>query len=106
MTLKQQKLSLAVNSWLDFFLHPEPRRAAAFLLFVMLLGCSSNDQERSGLLQFLSRYLDHYPASQLEDAYKLLYQGTLGIEHLLTNTTAAIQYLQEEWNEIPAKNPF
>jgi len=40
---------------------------------------------------------------RIEDAYKLIYQGALGIEHLLTDTTAAINYLQKEWSEIPGK---
>lgn len=40
---------------------------------------------------------------RIEDAYKLLYQGTLGIEHLLTDTTAAKQYLADEWQAITAR---
>lgn len=39
---------------------------------------------------------------RIEDAYKFVYQGALGIEHLLTDTTAAMNYLHDEWNEIPA----
>ncbi|MCI0696545.1 hypothetical protein L0337_31655 [candidate division KSB1 bacterium] len=87
---------------LNIFLQVEPRRAAGFLFFVMLIGCSANDHHRSGLHQVLSRHLDQYPAMRIEDAYKLIYQGALGIEHLLTDTTAAINYLHDEWNKIPA----
>lgn len=39
---------------------------------------------------------------QIEDVYKFLYQGTLGIEHLLQDTLAARKYLEEEWRQIAA----
>jgi hypothetical protein len=48
----------------------------------------------------LREHLKSHPAAQIEDVYKLLYQGTLGIEHLLSDTGAAKAYLDNEWERI------
>jgi hypothetical protein len=38
-----------------------------------------------------------------EDLYKLLFQGTLGVEHLLSNIDQSRQRLQSEWESQPAE---
>jgi hypothetical protein len=39
----------------------------------------------SGLLSLFRKHLDWYPHMQVQDAYKLLYQGVMGPEHLFSN---------------------
>jgi len=56
----------------------------------------------SKLDALMRQQIERYPVLHIEDAYKLVYQGTLGIEHLLTDTLAAKNYLEQEWRAIPA----
>jgi len=69
----------------------------------VLSACSSSNSPDTKLDQLLHDQITRYPAMRIEDVYKLLYQGTLGIEHLLTDTTAAKQYLADEWRAIMAR---
>ena len=43
------------------------------------------------------------PGFAAEDLYKLLYQGTLGVEHLLVDMDQSRQRLQHEWDAQPAE---
>ena len=40
------------------------------------------------------------PGFEIQDAYKLLYQGNLGIEHIMGDTVAAKEYLEYELSSI------
>ncbi len=41
--------------------------------------------DRDGLLWLLKQHLDWYPQMELRDVYKLLYQGVMGAEHLISS---------------------
>jgi len=76
-------------------------RFACHLLFAaMLAGCQVAEAPSAALKRLLEEQHRRYPLLQIEDAYKLIYQGTLGIEHLLSDTIAAQQYLEQEWNSL------
>jgi len=45
-------------------------------------------------------HASRYPLSTAQDWYKLIYQGTLGAEHLLQDIQAARQRLQTEWDAV------
>jgi len=53
-----------------------------------------------GLLPLLEQHLSWYPLMELRDFYKLIYQGVMGSEHLLTSAENYIQYLQDEFRLI------
>jgi hypothetical protein len=78
------------------------RKHMHLILVVVFCGCTPGSTSEPELLTMLHEQMEIHPALHLEDVYKLLYQGSLGIEHLLTDTLAAKQYLDDEWREIPA----
>ncbi len=53
-----------------------------------------------GLLPLLDQHLSWYPLMELRDFYKLLYQGVMGSEHLLTSAENYTQNLQAEFRLI------
>ncbi len=53
-----------------------------------------------GLLPLLEQHLSWYPLMELRDFYKLIYQGVMGSEHLLTSAESYTQYLQAEFRLI------
>lgn len=59
---------------------------------------SNNDQ----LLRLLRGHLALRRQVQIQDVYKLLYQGVFGGEHLLADHERARAYLQEEWQRTAA----
>jgi hypothetical protein len=52
------------------------------------------------LLTLLEQHLSWYPLMELRDIYKLLYQGVMGSEHLLTSAEDYTQYLQAEFDQL------
>lgn len=46
----------------------------------------------------LSLYLQCYPQSQLRDVYKYCFQDYFGLEHLLSDSMAAVRYIEYELN--------
>ena len=46
----------------------------------------------------LSLYMQRYPQSQLRDVYKYCFQDYFGLEHLLTDSMATVQYIEYELN--------
>ena len=79
------------------------RKRLPSLLTLLLSACSFSNSPESSLHLLLRHQIEHHPEMRIEDAYKLLYQGALGIEHLLTDTVAAKDYLEDEWRNIPGK---
>jgi hypothetical protein len=53
-----------------------------------------------GLRPLLDQHLSWYPLMELRDFYKLIYQGVMGSEHLLTSAENYTQYLQDEFRLI------
>ena len=63
-------------------------------------GCRMSTDEQ--LLRLLRGHLYHRREVQIQDIYKLLYQGVFGAEHLLSDYARARAYLQEEWQRTAA----
>jgi len=60
------------------------------------------DEEKS-LLTLVQSHLLEYPVSEVQDIYKLLYQGAMGPGHIMHNPEAACSYLQQEWQPLAAE---
>jgi hypothetical protein len=48
------------------------------------------------LRNFLNSHIQARPAMDAQDAYKLLYQGSFGVGHLITDTSRALAFLERE----------
>jgi hypothetical protein len=53
------------------------------------------------LVELLKQHLSWYPLMESRDIYKLLYQGVMGSEHLISSPEAFSQYLVEEFEPLP-----
>jgi hypothetical protein len=53
-------------------------------------------------IELFEQHLVWYPRMELRDVYKLVYQGTMGSEHLITSPQAFISYLNEEFEPLQA----
>jgi len=62
-----------------------------YILFaaLLLVSCRHADDP-------LQRYMDTYPQSQLCDVYKFCFQDFFGLEHLMTDSSAAAAYIEAE----------
>jgi len=57
------------------------------------------------LFMLLQKHLSWYPLMELRDIYKLLYQGVMGSEHLLTSSVEYIWHLRSEFDRLqPDRN--
>jgi hypothetical protein len=56
----------------------------------------------TSLYELISYHTRHYKGIEPRDVYKLLFQGTFGPEHLLSNPIAAKEYLTKEWDSVVA----
>jgi len=52
------------------------------------------------LLKLLELHFAWYPLVELRDVYKLLYQGAMGSEHLLTSSEEFTRYLRDEFERL------
>ncbi len=67
------------------------------LPLLMLAGCGMVPIARAATLEELVRAeLRRCPAATARDLYKMLYQGAMGVEHLLSDPAGARRYLEEE----------
>ncbi len=64
-------------------------------------GPSLSDEETK-LAELIDYHRKLRPGFEIQDAYKLLYQGNLGIEHIMGDTIAAKEYLDYEMASINA----
>jgi hypothetical protein len=58
--------------------------------------------EQSAFRATIDTQLHRYPAMQIEDLYKLVYQATLGNEHLMTDSAMVHDYLIQELESVRA----
>jgi hypothetical protein len=56
--------------------------------------------DRDSLLWLLKQHLDWYPHMALRDVYKLLYQGMMGAEHLISSPEEFARRLQLEFEHL------
>jgi hypothetical protein len=69
------------------------------LISLFLCGCTVRmtvPQQSAGLADFLNAELRTRPVSDVQDIYKLLYQGSFGVGHLIASREQALSYLDEE----------
>lgn len=56
--------------------------------------------DKKRMERLIKYHLNHHTGVEVQDVYKLLYQGFFGAEHLLTNKNKALYYLKQEWSTI------
>ncbi len=52
------------------------------------------------MLEIILLHLSWYPLMQPRDVYKLIYQGVMGMEHLISSPDGFIKYLAEEFEPL------
>ncbi len=67
-----------------------------------LSGCSGD--RSSDLGEFLTGYLKAHPKADVQDVYKLLFQGVFGVGHIITSQQEAAQFLAREMASMPARS--
>ena len=69
-------------------------RAPLVVLFALLsVSCA---RQEDGFKSVVLEQCARYPRMQMQDLYKLAFQGALGNEHLMTDTALVRDYLREE----------
>jgi hypothetical protein len=56
--------------------------------------------DSTGIANLLEQHLNWYPLMEVQDVYKLLYQGVMGAEHLLASVEEFSHYLTIEYDSI------
>lgn len=54
------------------------------------------------LRRLIQWHLYRHKNLEIQDVYKMLFQGVFGAEHLLNDVERAKAYLEEEWRRVPA----
>jgi len=73
------------------------RQKAGWALIFFLASCSQEPSREA----FMEAVLHSRPAMEVQDLYKLLYQGRCGIGHFITSRASARAYLLEEIAALP-----
>jgi len=83
-------------------------RKITAIVFVAALLAASCANEKSSFQKLITAQLQRYPAMQIQDLYKLVYQAALGNEHLMTDSAMVHDYLIKELESIEASTaePF
>jgi hypothetical protein len=66
--------------------------------FLMMAGNSYSQT----LVTLIQDHLTRYPMMQVQDVYKMLYQGEFGVKHIIDNPETARQYLDIELEQVIA----
>ena len=61
-------------------------------------------QHNKALFELIQWHLREHGDVEIQDIYKLLYQGIFGAEHLLKDAERAKKYLEQEWVRVPAEH--
>jgi len=75
------------------------------LTFPLARGQSEQDVPRWSVQRLVQYHLEHHPRLSVEDVYKLLYEASFGVRHILTDSSAALVDLEHEMaslDSIPA----
>lgn len=75
------------------------RLSVFFFSLLAFASCSqkkSEEKSNSALVDKLQTYMSTYPESHLCDVYKFCFQDYFGLEHLLTDSMAAVAYIERE----------
>lgn len=60
--------------------------------------------EREKLVSLIQNHQQTKKNFAIQDAYKLIYQGVFGIEHIMVDVDQAKKYLEQEFDAIPPSN--
>jgi hypothetical protein len=77
-------------------------RKRTTIVFVAALLTASCANEKSFFQKLITAQLQRYPAMQIQDLYKLVYQAALGNEHLMTDSAMVHNYLIRELEGVQA----
>ncbi len=72
------------------------------LLAALFIASCANEQ--SAFRAIITAQLQRYPAIQIQDLYKLVYQAAMGNEHLMTDSAMVHAYLIKELESIEASS--
>ena len=72
------------------------------ILFIPLLVMAVEGLEQHPIITLIDSHLERYPRMQIQDVYKMLYQGEFGVQHILHNPDAARNYLTAELEQVTA----
>lgn len=72
------------------------------IVFAAALFVASCANEKSPFQKLIAAQLQRYPAMQIQDLYKLVYQAALGNEHLMTDSAMVHDYLIQELKSVQA----
>jgi NADPH:quinone reductase-like Zn-dependent oxidoreductase len=73
-----------------------PKSIVNLLVFVMTASTLSSQP----VIKLVNDHLDRYPAMQIQDVYKLLYQGEFGVKHIIDSQGAARHRLSMELHQV------
>lgn len=71
------------------------RLSAILILLFSCIGLSVA-QHSNWRVERLQEYMNRFPQSQLRDVYKYCFQDYFGLEHLLSDSMAAVRYIEYE----------
>lgn len=74
------------------------------IILIAAVFITSCTNEKSTLQKIIHAQLQHYPAMQIEDLYKLVFQAAMGNEHLMTDSAMVHDYLIRELESIQASS--
>ncbi|MCI0690692.1 hypothetical protein L0337_01650 [candidate division KSB1 bacterium] len=74
------------------------------IIFVAALLAAFCANEKSSFQKRITAQLQRYPAMQIQDLYKLVYQAALGNEHLMTDSAMVHNYLIHELESVQASS--
>lgn len=72
------------------------RKKILFVLLVFLCYGALYAQDNDNRVANLQTYMSRFPHSQLRDVYKYCFQDCFGLEHLLSDSVAAVRYIDYE----------
>lgn len=69
-----------------------------------MLFCFCNQPEKNRLILLIEKQQHVKKNFAVQDAYKLIYQGILGVAHIMENPEHAKQYLEKEYASVDSSN--
>lgn len=73
------------------------KKNSILMAMLVAVACSQPlTPNQKKLVQLVEMHQKQYPGFEIQDAYKLLFQSSLGVGHLIADTVAAKNYLLQE----------
>jgi hypothetical protein len=74
------------------------------ILYILLMSCFCVKSERAKLVELIQQHQGTKKNFEIQDAYKLIYQGVFGVGHILDNPQMAKKYLEQEFESVIASD--